>query len=346
MSVVCAPPNDLELARDGHPVQPQRRSKKKVVAVFAALAFAATAVVVAVVALGTNGKATGEPTAARDSSASKRAQSLDNYLGPAVAHAEQLILQAINPPNSTPGSLQAALSGTCPNYAYTWARDQALVYETLMSKYATLSGSDAQVYEDRLRDFATHTHTIFTKNLGSRDNDGDLWTLADAKVNNDGTQYMGGWCNPQNDGPALRAMLLIRFAERYAELHPGDSYIEQLYNSDASDGAGMNVIKRDLEYLYHNYDINNCEPWEERKGQHFYNRLMARRAFLLGAAYARKRGDPGAADAYEAKAQEVTQKLSTQHWNSGGRFIVTSVNTPYKGDGSTDRHDDVQVRSS
>jgi glucoamylase len=311
------------------------------VAVLGSLALVATVAVVAVASLGNGDQSPGLP--ARDPAVAARIDSLDSYLGPAVAHAENLIMQAINPPNSTPGSLQAALSGTCPNYQYTWTRDQALVYETLLSKYEELSGSDAQVYEDRLRDFATHTHTIFTKNIGARDNDGDLWSLADAKVEMDGTQYKGGWCNPQNDGPALRAMLLTRFAQRYEVLHPGDAYIQSLYNSDASDGAGMNVIKRDLEYLYHNYDIANCEPWEERKGQHFYNRLMARRAFITGAAYARNHGDPGAADAYLAKANEVTSRINAQHWNAGGRFIITSVNTPASGDGSGTRDDDIQV---
>ena len=58
-----------------------------------------------------------------------------------------------------------------------------------------------------------------------------------------GEVYRGGWCRPQNDGPALRAHCLIKFAEILLENGEEDFVKKYLWSLDSNEGA----IKNDFE---------------------------------------------------------------------------------------------------
>mmetsp|Transcript_2345 Transcript_2345/g.4579 ORF Transcript_2345/g.4579 Transcript_2345/m.4579 type:complete len:609 (+) Transcript_2345:153-1979(+) len=261
---------------------------------------------------------------------------LASYLPKAVAHAKEKIHEAIHPAGSIPGSLKAALSGTCPNYAYTWARDQALVYTTILMEYEqSTEGSERTKLENILKNYANYTDTIYTINIGEHTLENRPWTLADAKYEMNGSMYDGHWCNPQNDGPALRAMVLIKFAKQYSIFHPNDTnYIENnIYSQDLSRGS-KNPVKRDLEFLKDKWDSLNCEIWEEVSGKHFYDRLMARRAFKMGAEFAKERGDLDGSSAYGEKVGDVDNVLG-QHWVQDVEAIIPTTGQK--------RYDDIQT---
>lgn len=241
-------------------------------------------------------------------------------------------------PSATLGSKLAALSGTCPNYAYTWARDQALVFSVVMDKYESIPTNtpERQKYEQMLKDYATFSDTIYVKNANPLwySSGGRPWSLAEAKHEMDGSMFLGGWCSPQNDGPALRAVVLMRFATKYQSNYPADTtYVSQnLYTTSLAIGV-KNPIKRDLEFLATNWDNDNCEPWEEVSGKHFYNRLMARRAMKNGAAFTTTL-DPTASALYLSKVGAIETAIST-HWDGATAQIKPTNNV--------NRYDDIQT---
>mmetsp|Transcript_22833 Transcript_22833/g.42618 ORF Transcript_22833/g.42618 Transcript_22833/m.42618 type:complete len:637 (+) Transcript_22833:11-1921(+) len=297
---------------------------------------------------------------------------LDSYLKDSVPYANSRIENAINTDSGVggtnvatkdniAGNNEAALStgvgGTpddwCPNYQYSWLRDQALVMSTVMDKYATspAGSDDSAKYEEILKGYASNAHQVYDMNDNPLwfNSEGRPWSHAEAKYELNGQMYTGGWCSPQNDGPALRSVVLMRFANRYTELHPSDtSYVRENLYSNSTDVGVKNPIKRDLEFLFNKpqlvatnpdrytgyWDSDNCEPWEEVSGKHFYNRLMARRAMVRGAEFATAQGDAGAGDAYASAIADITSAVDS-HWNPSLNTIMPTNND--------NRFDDIQT---
>lgn len=259
------------------------------------------------------------------------------------------------------GNNKAALStgvgGTpddwCPNYQYSWLRDQALVMSTIMDKYeaAPAGSEDSSKFEEVLKGYASNAHQVYDMNDNPLwfNSDGRPWSHAEAKYELNGQMFLGGWCSPQNDGPALRSVVLMRFANKYAALHPTDTtYVRENLYSNSTDVGVKNPIKRDLEFLYNKpqlvatnpdrytgyWDSDNCEPWEEVSGKHFYNRLMARRAMVRGADFATAQGDSAAGDAYASAVADITSAVDS-HWNPNLNTIMPTNNE--------NRYDDIQT---
>lgn len=203
-----------------------------------------------------------------------------------------------------------------------------------MDKYeiAPAGTADSAKYEEILKSYASNAHTVYDMNDNPLwfNSEGRPWSHAEAKYELNGQMYLGGWCSPQNDGPALRSVVLMRFADRYTELHPEDtSYVKENLYSSSTDVGVKNPIKRDLEFLFQKpvlvatnpdrytgyWDSDNCEPWEEVSGKHFYNRLMARRAMSRGAAFASAQGDAAAAASYSSIVSEIESAVES-HWNA------------------------------
>jgi glucoamylase len=67
-----------------------------------------------------------------------------------------------------------------------------------------------------------------------------------------GQVYKGPWGRYQNDGPALRASTLIRFAIAYLAKGGELAKVRELYDSKYPSQA---VIKIDLEYVAHHWYI-------------------------------------------------------------------------------------------
>lgn len=107
-----------------------------------------------------------------------------------------------------------------------------------------------------------------------------------------GTVYAGGWCRPQNDGPGLRALTLIKYSEllikagRQDELHS-----LHLWTGDDSKMHGGSIAF-DLDHVAGNAQSETCDLWEEiRSDDMFWNKFTMRRALLVGARFARLMGD-------------------------------------------------------
>ncbi|KAI8816692.1 Six-hairpin glycosidase-like protein [Fimicolochytrium jonesii] len=125
-------------------------------------------------------------------------------------------------------------------------------------------------------------------------------------------QPVTDWANPQYDGPALRALCFIRWANITKDY-------AKYYNSDSN---AKSVIKSDLEVVANALDqVNGIEPWEEIVGVHFFDLAISYRALVEGADFAAARGDGGAADFYRSQAAKALNKLNA-FWD-GKKFKST-----------------------
>ncbi|CAE6473639.1 unnamed protein product [Rhizoctonia solani] len=134
--------------------------------------------------------------------------------------------------------------------------------------------------------------------------------LGEPKFNVDGTPFEGDWGRPQRDGPALRAITLIRFANYLLDrgTNADHKFVSQfLYNQDTS--SGSSIIKNDLEYTSHLCFDSSFDLWEEKQGLHFFTLVACRKALDSGAALASRLGDLGAAAWYQQQFDLMNSRI-------------------------------------
>lgn len=156
--------------------------------------------------------------------------SLDTWLASESAVARQGILDNIGSAgayaaNAKPGIVVASPSTSDPNCKrfhgylskskltepidyYTWTRDSALVFKTLVDMFK--NGDSALL--DVIEEYISAQAYIQTVSNPSGDLSGGSG-LGEPKFNADETAFTGSWGRPQRDGPALRATALISFGQ-------------------------------------------------------------------------------------------------------------------------------------
>jgi hypothetical protein len=127
------------------------------------------------------------------------------------------------------------------------------------------------------------------------------------------------------DGPALRALTLSRFAMNLLETMSVEEFTSKyayLYESFLPPNS---TIKADLEYISNHWTELSYDPWEESYayGQ-FFNTIAFREALSIGAKLARKLGDDGAAEWYELQLTEVIEYLD-DFWDPNDEYIKSSI---------------------
>src|SRR5262249_25369720 len=78
------------------------------------------------------------------------------------------------------------------------------------------------------------------------------------------------------------------------------------------------------EYIVYHGAETSYDLWEETHGHHFYTRMAQRRALVLGAADARRRGDLRAARRYRKHARALERALH-RHWNPARGIIEETL---------------------
>jgi len=138
-----------------------------------------------------------------------------------------------------------------PPYKFHWIRDSALVMRVFIDLYIR---TKENTYLLKLIDYVENENQI--QNLDT------LTHLGEPKIRIDRTPYDEPWGRPQNDGPALRGINMIKIYNLLKE----DYKI-------VSDGI-LKIIKKDLIYILENYDKPCFDLWEEYFGWHFYTRIV------------------------------------------------------------------------
>jgi glucoamylase len=221
-----------------------------------------------------------------------------------IMWAQEQMLRNISPAGTRPGAVIASPSRSEPDYYYCWVRDGALVMDVVLSL------NDRKRLEDYV-EFSRFSQTTPDRKTG----------LGEPKFHVDGTAFTGDWGRPQDDGPALRAITLIRFANCLLEAGERDYVIRRLYTATMPAETG---IKADLEYVSESWYEPCYDYWEEECAFHFSTRMTQRRALLDGADLAGRLNDPGAAACYRHHAASLGAALEA-HWDRKAGYLLTSL---------------------
>lgn len=216
-----------------------------------------------------------------------------------------------------------------PDYFFHWYRDSAIVMDALrlLREEQTLG---AEAIGD-LNDFVHFSRALqrldgrqlvssadwrrrvaddFERHLRS---DADLAEVhgervaADTRVNPDATLDISKWARPQNDGPPLRALTLLRWLET---LKRGS----QAPALDAGRRATLEALLRDdLAFAHRHWRTPCFDIWEEENGLHYYTLRVAAAALGQGADWLAARGDGATARDYQGDAEAILQLLD-QYW--------------------------------
>jgi glucoamylase len=220
-----------------------------------------------------------------------------------------------------------------PDYFFHWYRDSALVIDALRLLFEQGSvgpGALAQ-FSDFVRfslslqnldgralvaapAWRTRVAPEFTRFLRT---DADLACVygeavaAETRVNPDGTLDITSWGRPQHDGPALRALTLLRW-QPHARL-------------DADLNAALSVLLRaDLAFTRHRWREPCFDIWEEENGLHYYTLCVTAAALEAGAIWLQERGDGQEAQAARAEAETIRRTLDG-YWLADKGYIRSRV---------------------
>jgi glucoamylase len=209
-----------------------------------------------------------------------------------------------------------------PDYFFHWFRDSAVVIDALRLLYQDGSGAP-----DALAQFSDFVHfSLALQQLDGRAlvaspdwrgrvtpdfrkflrTDADLGCVhgesvaAETRVNPDGTLDISSWPRPQNDGPAMRALTLMRWSQ-------GVRFDADLHAAVAA------LLRADLAYVLKHWSEQCFDIWEEEKGLHFYTLSVCAAALQGGAHWFRRQGSDALAQAAAAQAEAI-HRLLDGYW--------------------------------
>ncbi|KAI6780390.1 Glucoamylase-like protein [Emericellopsis cladophorae] len=210
---------------------------------------------------------------------------------------------------AAPGVVIASPDRADPPYFFTWTRDSALVFKSIVDRFT-------DQYDANLQRLIQEFVGAQAKLQGVSNPSGSLSDgrgLGEAKFEVDLTEYMGAWGRPQRDGPALRAIALLGYAQWL---------IENGYESTANDIVWP-VVRNDLEYSAQYWTQPGFDLWEEVNGQSFFTVASLHRALVEGASVARQLGKSG--DKYANIAPQILCYLQN-FWVSNGGYVDSNIN--------------------
>lgn len=179
-----------------------------------------------------------------------------------------------------------------PDYFFHWYRDSAIVMEALrlLTLDATLQVEGAR----RFNEFLTFSRSLLTAAPAIKDHskvaedhrqylrdDNELSqvhgsrVLAETRVNPDGSLDISRWARPQYDGPALRALTLMRW----------------LPVAGVDQTQLKSLLEADLEFTLEFGGSSCYDIWEEEDGYHYYTQRVAAAALGRGALWYEAHGD-------------------------------------------------------
>ncbi|MGZ3724648.1 MAG: glycoside hydrolase family 15 protein [Pseudobdellovibrio sp.] len=242
-------------------------------------------------------------------------QNFPNWIKSETQISENKLLQAMSQPDTAEGAVIASPSREKPNYYFHWVRDAALSMDAIVDLYKrTSSPDDKKNLEKKILNYIKFSQ--------SNQRAGALTGLGEPKFYVDGRPYDLPWGRPQNDGPALRALTLIKYAKSKIDDGQTDYVKQNLYDSQL---PSHSIIKADLEYVASQWQNPSFDLWEEVLGDHFFTLAAQKSALEQGAQLAQTLGDSGASDWYLKQSQKIAAKLN-QFFNSPEKYILATVN--------------------
>lgn len=213
------------------------------------------------------------------------------------------------------GMVIASPSREDPDYYFDWMRDSALTMYTVFDYQSRTSSLNYSL----IRNWAAWLRRA--AEMPSPGPNG-IHPIEEPKFEvPSGAVYTGGWCRPQNDGPSLKAIALLRLLDAMGE---------------AVDAYGLNILSHFLDFITDHWADSTCDLWEEvRSTSFFWNGVVHLRALSKGAAAVEKSmGKSRRTEMWRNAASRVRDSLLNHIPTAyGGRctshpFIIESDNRP------------------
>ena len=228
--------------------------------------------------------------------------------------------QAIRPaPGSVLASPAVAFDSGEPDYFFHWIRDSAAVMDAvrILAKAGEPSADWAALFNEFVQfsldlrkidgprflsssDFRANTSPEMQQYLRPNEEIAAVHGNAvpgEARYNADGSLDFIRWNRPQHDGPALRALVAMRFEE------------DGIRISGETKGRLAELIHTDLAYTAKNAGQLCYDIWEEEFARHYYTLLVQVSALTKGAARAERSGMAADATFFGARARDLRRTL-------------------------------------
>jgi glucoamylase len=258
-------------------------------------------------------------------------ETIDTWLGRQYPHAAAEMLASVSPrgiikTRAVFGQTISPVKGAIvaspvlgaydpdPDYFFHWYRDSAVVIDAMRVLYT--DGAFLPGLLVPIADFARFSLALkdldgreIIKDPGRRDAvapefrqflraDDELAAVhgdriaGETRVNPDGTLDIQKWARPQHDGPALRALAILRWM--------------RAASFEASVGVDIAALtKADLTYTLQHSLEPSFDIWEEESGLHYYTLCISAAALEEGAVWLEQRAEPAMAKACRAQAKNI-----------------------------------------
>ncbi len=245
---------------------------------------------------------------------------LEKWIAREWDHAAGMMLKSISPvdiikarphfgqvivpkPGSVVASPVLAAYDPDPDYFFHWYRDSAVVMDALRLLRSDLPQAET-LFQDHVRfsldlaaldgrrmppDWRAAAEPDFARFL-RKDTDAahGMAILGETRVNPDGTLDVSDWPRPQNDGPALRALMVLRWG---------------------AEGDAATLLRHDLAFVLSHARRPSFDIWEEEFGQHAYTLRVSAAALEQGAAWLEARGQKADAGRCRTEAAVIESVL-------------------------------------
>lgn len=187
------------------------------------------------------------------------------------------------------GIVVASSSKYKPNYFYQWTRDSALVFNSVLKQTFNFDPpSFNRTLFNTIMKYINNTY--FLQRIDNRSgmfNDPLLKGLGEPKFEVDNTAFNDNWGRPQNDGPALRSIIILKFLVTAHSIFPKGKLPHELFQPFFENESEIfnNVIKYDLEFTLKNWKEPGFDLWEEVYGSHFFTTLTQLKSIQIALKY-------------------------------------------------------------
>lgn len=249
-------------------------------------------------------------------------ETIKAYLFANIATQEHVFSKAVEGQviKSLPGAVLASPSYQdttfFQDYQFHWVRDAAITMDEVTTLYDLASQKEKKQLHTYLENYINF-ESLIQKQHGEE-------SLGEPKYNIDGSVWQGPWGRPQYDGPALRAITLIHIANSLLKQNEED-YVHSTI---------LPLIITDLDFVMNKWQEKAFDLWEELNDtDHFFTKMVQRKAFVLAANFFNQMNDPAHAQNYQAVAAKLSHSLE-QHWNANRGYVTETIHQQfYKGGG-------------
>ena len=133
---------------------------------------------------------------------------------------------------------------------------------------------------------------------------------ADTRVNPDGSLDISRWARPQFDGPALRALCILR-------------WLRDVPLDEPTTQAAQELLRHDLRFTLRHWTLPCFDIWEEELGFHYYTLRVSAAALSAGARWLELRGDISAGELLQASTL-IVERLDS-YWDSSLGYLRSRV---------------------